>query len=131
MFISNFRKEALERLGLGPARMHEQHPHLVICVMTGRGFDGPQAHKPTYDIAGFWALSGAAHTHTAKTKRGKELQKGNPPILAPGFGDLTPGLAAVGGVTSALFQRARTGKGRVLTTRSARPSVRPSFRSRI
>ena len=116
VFVSNFRLDALRRLGLGPKQMHEAHPGLVICVMTGRGFEGPDASKPTYDVAGFWAISGAAHTH-------RKEGKGFPPMLGPGFGDLTTGMAALGGVTSALYKKSRTGKGSILTTSLLRTGI--------
>ncbi|CAE7402031.1 Sugct [Symbiodinium pilosum] len=41
------------------------------------------------DLSGFWARSGAAASHTDAA--------GYPAVLAPGFGDMATGLAAVGG----------------------------------
>jgi len=118
VFLSNYRYESLEKLGLGCDALSRRHPHLIICPMTGWGMEGPDSGKPVYDVGGFWARSGAAYTHL-------DVQdpKAFPPALAPGFGDMTTGLAAVGGICAALVQRARTGRGRVLTTNLLRTGV--------
>lgn len=95
-------------LGLDAESVLKRHPHLIICPMSGWGLTGPDAEKPVYDVAGFWARSGAASAHTGSD--------GYPAILAPGFGDMTTGLAAVGGICAALFHKSRTGHGQILTT---------------
>ncbi len=84
--------------------------------MTGWGTTGPDAGKPVYDVAGFWARSGAAHTHIPG-------EGDYPPVLAPGLGDITTGLSAVGGICAALVSRGKTGKGRVVTTNLLRTGL--------
>uniref|UniRef100_A0A7S4SF01 Formyl-CoA transferase n=1 Tax=Alexandrium monilatum TaxID=311494 RepID=A0A7S4SF01_9DINO len=108
VFLSNYRYAALRRLGLDAESVLRRHPRIVVCPMTGWGLEGPDADKPVYDVAGFWARSGAAKMHTSGD--------GFPAVLAPGFGDMATGLAAVGGICAALVARERSGKGRILTT---------------
>lgn len=115
VFLSNYRYEALQRLGLDAESLLKRHPRLVVCPMSGWGLEGPDAEKPVYDVAGFWARSGSAAVHTGAD--------GYPPVLAPGFGDMATGLAAVGGICAALVARERTGKGRVLTTNLLRTGL--------
>lgn len=108
VFVSNLRVPALRRLGLTSEAILARHPRLVVCAMSGYGAKGPEADRPGYDVACFWARSGAAAAHTGAD--------GYPPVLVPGFGDMATGLAAVGGICAALLQRTKTGRGRVVET---------------
>ena len=68
------------------------------------------------DVSGFWARSGAAASHTDAN--------GYPAVLAPGFGDMATGLAAVGGTRAACeCLLAVTWSGRTFQA-FARPSLR-------
>ena len=89
IYLSNFRNKALTGLGLAPEQVLERHPHLVCCIMTGYGRQGPAADKPGYEGSGFWARSSAAWQHTSFAD-GAEY----PPLVAPGFGDHTTSLAS-------------------------------------
>jgi len=115
VFLSNYRYSSMRSLGLDAESVLARHPKLVVCPMSGWGLEGPDADRPVYDVAGFWARSGAAWAHTGSD--------GYPAILSPGFGDMTTGLAAVGGICAALFQSSRTGKGQILTTSLLRAGV--------
>ena len=54
VFIENFRPGTLERWNLGPERLLEAAPHLVILRMTAFGQDGPYRER-----AGFGTLAEA------------------------------------------------------------------------
>ena len=95
VFLSNMRYNSLKSLNLGAEELLERHPHLIVCPMTGWGMEGPESDKPVYDVAGFWARSSAASSHTPRGEY--------PPILVPGFGDVTTALSAVGGICAAGF----------------------------
>jgi crotonobetainyl-CoA:carnitine CoA-transferase CaiB-like acyl-CoA transferase len=63
VLVENFRPGTLERLGLGPAVLHERNPALVISRITGFGQHGPYAPRPGFAsiaeaMSGFAALSG-------------------------------------------------------------------------
>ena len=63
VLVENFRPGALERLGLGPAVLHERNPRLVITRVTGFGQDGPYSSRPGFAtiaeaMSGFAAING-------------------------------------------------------------------------
>ena len=73
VLIENFRPGTLERLGLGPAELHEANPKLVITRVTGFGQDGPYAQRPGFATLAE-ALSGFA---------GLNGEPDGPPLLPP------------------------------------------------
>lgn len=108
VFVSNMRPAALERLGLGPARLMEEYPRLVCALITGYGREGAERDRAGYDVGAFWARSGAADLFRTTEQ---------PPLpLRGGFGDHVTALATTAGVLAALFERERTGKGRLVET---------------
>ena len=58
VFITNTRVAALTRLDLHPDALRSRYPGLVYGIITGYGLDGPDAHRPGYDVGAFWARSG-------------------------------------------------------------------------
>ena len=64
VFVSNLRRKALEKLGLGPEQLHERFPHLICAFSSGYGFVGPDADKAAYDASAFWSRSGMAMAGT-------------------------------------------------------------------
>ncbi len=63
VLVENFRPGTLERLGLGPAVLHERNPDLVITRVSGFGQDGPYAGRAGFAtlaeaMSGFASLSG-------------------------------------------------------------------------
>lgn len=115
VFITNVRPGALERLGLDHEALCAKYPRLVYGIITGYGLEGPEADRAGYDIGAFWARSGLAHTLVAPDEM--------PPPVRSGQGDHTTGLALVGGVMAALFDRERTGKGRLVATSLLRTGI--------
>jgi crotonobetainyl-CoA:carnitine CoA-transferase CaiB-like acyl-CoA transferase len=108
VFLTNLRPDALDRLGLGHEQLLSDNPHLVYALVTGYGLAGPEAHRPGYDVGGFWARTGVAAT----------LAPGEqpPPNVRGGFGDHVTGLATVSGILGALLERERTGRGQLVET---------------
>ena len=108
VFLTNIRMAALERAGLGPSTLRSRNPRLVYAIVTGYGLTGPEADRPAYDIAAFWARSGLA---AALTPPGGAL-----PFQRGGMGDHSAGMTAAGMVSAALFARERTGAGDLVST---------------
>ena len=98
--VDNARPGSLDERGYGPAKATEEHPSLVWCSITGFGQDGPYASWPGHDITYF------AHSGLMAGLNG-ELPWHPQVVLAIPVG----ALMAVAAVTSALFDRERTGRG--------------------
>ena len=103
--IHNFKTGGAEKLGLGYEQLKALQPGLIYCAVAGYDTSGPEAKRPGYDLviqgeSGLMALNGEANT---------------PPLK---FGvavvDLMTGMYAAQAVLAALFQRTRTGKGRLI-----------------
>ena len=107
-FVTNVRLAALQRLGLDPESVRKRFPRIVYGIITGYGLEGPDAHRPGYDLGGYWARSGLAHTLVPPGA--------NPPANRSGQGDHVTGMSLVAGVSAALFDAQRTGEGRLVST---------------
>ena len=115
VFVTNVRPAGLERLGLDAQTLTQKFPALVYGIITGYGLDGPDVDRAGYDIGAFWARSGLAHTMVAPDEY--------PPAIRSGQGDHTTALSLASGVMAALFDRERTGKGRIVSTSLLRTGI--------
>ena len=106
IFLSNMRPAALRRLDLGPEQLNERYPRLIYATISGYGLDGPDAHRPGYDVGAFWARTGIA--------RDLVPRDADPVPVRAGLGDHVTGITAVSGILAALHERQRTGVGRVV-----------------
>ncbi|SEF60276.1 Crotonobetainyl-CoA:carnitine CoA-transferase CaiB [Thermomonospora echinospora] len=99
VLVENFRPGTLERWGLGPDRLHEVNPGLVIVRVTGFGQRGPYAGRAGFGTLAE-AMSGFAHlTGDAD---------GPPTLPAFGLADSVCGIAASAAAMMALFHRERS-----------------------
>ena len=102
VLIENFRPGVMEKWGLGPDRLREINPSLVMLRVTGFGQTGPYADRRAFGTLAE-AMSGLAH---------QTGQPDGPPTLPP-FG-LADGVAAITGayaVMLALYHRDANGGG--------------------
>ncbi|MBV9000380.1 MAG: CoA transferase [Solirubrobacterales bacterium] len=106
VLIENFRPGVMEKWGLGPERLHELNPALVILRVTGFGQFGPYAKRRAFGTLAE-AMSGFAH---------QTGQPDGPPTLPPfGLADGVTGLAATIAVLLALHHRGHDGgRGQVI-----------------
>jgi crotonobetainyl-CoA:carnitine CoA-transferase CaiB-like acyl-CoA transferase len=105
VLMENYRVGVLDRLGFPVSRLHELNPGLVVLSITGFGHDGPEAKRAGYDqIAqgegGIMSITGTSQP----TKVGVPIA------------DLIAGMNGAYGVLAALYERASTGRGRVVRT---------------
>jgi crotonobetainyl-CoA:carnitine CoA-transferase CaiB-like acyl-CoA transferase len=108
VFLTNLRPEAISKLGLAPGPLLDAVPRLVYCAVSGYGTTGPDAHRAGYDVGAFWARSGLAAL---------SVPPGAPqPQFRGGVGDHVTAMTAVAGIMAALYDRERTGRGRVVET---------------
>lgn len=106
VFLTNVRPGGLKRAGLDHDTLLKRRPSLVYASLTGYGLEGPDADRPGMDSAAFWARSGLAALFRPKG--------GDPVPLRTAFGDHVASMAIVSGVLAALYERQRTGKGRLV-----------------
>ncbi len=102
VLVHNFRPGVPERLGIGWEQLRERHPRLVYCALTGYGDSGPAKDKAGYDqvlqtMTGLAAMQGPA--------------EGPPQILYGSVVDYYAASMLAFGVSAALFERARSGRG--------------------
>ena len=101
VLIESFRPGVLERLGLGPAALREQHPRLVLCSVSGYGQTGPYRLRAGHDL-NYLAFSGAlALTGTEQVPVGPQ----------PAVADYASSLQAVATILAALVGRSVNGRG--------------------
>lgn len=108
VFVSNVRMASLIKLGLGYDRLKELNQRLIYCHFTGFGQEGPDASRPGFDTAAFWAKGGLM----------ADLPfEGDYPLKpAGGIGDSIVSSNVACGILTALIARDRTGKGTMVTT---------------
>lgn len=106
--VEGFRPGVMERLGLGPVDCHARAPGLVYGRLTGWGQDGPLAQRAGHDI-NYIALAGAL------APLGRRENRPVPPLNL--LGDFAGGgLVLALGITAAVFERQRSGRGQVVDT---------------
>jgi itaconate CoA-transferase len=101
VLVQNLAPGAAARLGLSFEQLHERHPQLIVCDISGYGSDGPYRDKKAYDLlvqseAGFLSVTG---TEDEPSKAGCSLA------------DISAGMYAYSNILAALLQRGRTGRG--------------------
>jgi crotonobetainyl-CoA:carnitine CoA-transferase CaiB-like acyl-CoA transferase len=100
VLIENFRPGVMEKWGLGPDRLQELNPGLVILRVTGFGQFGPYAERRAFGTLAE-AMTGFAH---------QTGQPDGPPTLPPfGLADGVTGLAGAIAVLLALYRRKHNG----------------------
>ena len=52
VMISSWRPGVADNLGIAFAQLHERHPHLVVCEVSGFGADGPYRGHPRPRVPG-------------------------------------------------------------------------------
>lgn len=103
--MENFAPGAMERLGLGYEALSRLNPRLVYGAGSGYGRSGPNRNYPAMDLtvqamAGVMSVTGFAD---------------RPPVKAgPALCDFFGGTHLYAGIMTALFERERTGRGRLV-----------------
>lgn len=124
VLVENFRPGVMARLGLDAASLQAANPGLVYASISGFGQSGPLAERPAYDII-VQAMSGLMDMTG---------EPGAPPtMVGEAIADVAGGLFAAWGIMVALFDRSRTGRGRVvdLALFDALLSMMPSAGARV
>ena len=105
VFVTNMRPDSLKRLGLSYEDLKKLYPRLVYAIVLGYGEEGPDAGKPAFDTTAFWSRSGFFRDMAPRTE---DYYPVNPPA---GVGDTATGYLLLAEISTALYNRERTGKG--------------------
>jgi len=105
VLVENYRPGVMDRLGLGYDTLKAVNPRLIYCAISGYGQYGPLKDRPSFDIV-LQAMSGALAMNGEPG--------GLPTKLGIPLGDLVGGINGPIGILSALYERERTGKGRLI-----------------
>jgi itaconate CoA-transferase len=101
VLVQNLAPGAAARLGMSFEALHEAHPRLIVCDVSGYGNDGPYRDKKAYDLliqseSGFLSVTGSPD---------EPAKAGN------SIADIAAGMYAYSQILAALLHRGQTGKG--------------------
>jgi crotonobetainyl-CoA:carnitine CoA-transferase CaiB-like acyl-CoA transferase len=107
VLTENYRKGALEKLGLGYEALKKVNPGLIYCSISGYGRTGPYADRGGYDLiaqgmSGLMAITGEPG--------GAPVKSGSPVC------DINAGMLGALGVVAAYVHRLKTGEGQLVDT---------------
>jgi len=101
VLVENFAPGALDRMGLTWEHIHKTNPRMVVASVKGFG-PGPYEDCKVYENVAQCAGGSASTTG---------FRDGPPLVTGSQIGDSGTGLHLALGIVSALYQRARTGRG--------------------
>ena len=107
VLLENFAPGALDKLGCGWSVLHPLNPRLIYATASGYGITGPRSGDLAMDLtvqaaSGLMSVTGSAD---------------GPPMRAGvTVADFSGGIHAYGAVMTALFERERSGIGRLVET---------------
>lgn len=105
--VENFKPGTMEKMGLGPARLHDINPRLIVSSITGYGTAGPWK-----DRAGLDQVIQAASGLTSVTgKNQEETYRVGIPVI-----DITTGMVSAFALVSALYARVTGGEATHVST---------------
>src|SRR5215471_7492875 len=105
VLLENFSPGTMDRLGVGWAELNRVNPRLVYASGSGYGLSGPDRDNLAMDLT-IQAVSGLIST--------TGFPDGPPVKAGPAVVDFLSGIHLYAAVTTALFERERTGKGRLV-----------------
>jgi crotonobetainyl-CoA:carnitine CoA-transferase CaiB-like acyl-CoA transferase len=102
VLVENLSPGALEEMGAGWEALHQLHPGLVYCSISGFGRDAPLSHRPAFDLIA---------QATGGIMAAQNMRSRSPGVF---FGDLVSGAYAAVGILAALRYREATGQGQLV-----------------
>jgi crotonobetainyl-CoA:carnitine CoA-transferase CaiB-like acyl-CoA transferase len=105
LLVENYRPTVLPRAGLGFEVLREVNPRLIYAQLSGLGYDGPYAGRGGFDLIA-QGMGGIMHV-TGEAD-------GPPTSVGLPICDLGTGMWAAQGILAALYERQRTGRGRLV-----------------
>ncbi|MEM8813830.1 MAG: CoA transferase, partial [Pseudomonadota bacterium] len=106
--IENYRRDTMDKLGLGYETLKALNPGLIYCEISGFGRTGPYADRGGFDLiaqgmSGLMAITGEA--------------AGRPPVkVGAPISDITAGILSAMGCAAAYAHKLQTGEGQRVDT---------------
>ena len=118
VLTENYRKGAMDKLGLGYEALKSVNPRLIYCSISGYGRTGPYAGKGGFDLvaqgmSGLMAITG---------EPGGAPVKSGPPTC-----DINAGILGALGVVAAYVHRLKTGVGQLVDTSLYEAGVQQTY----
>jgi crotonobetainyl-CoA:carnitine CoA-transferase CaiB-like acyl-CoA transferase len=118
VLTENYRKGALDKLGLGYQALKALNPGLIYCSISGYGRSGPYADKGGFDLiaqgmSGLMAITGEPG--------GAPVKAGSPVC------DINAGLLGALGIVAAYVHRLKTGEGQLVDTSLFEAGIQQTF----
>ena len=105
ILVENFAPGVMDRLGVGAEELHKINPRLIYGSSSGYGKDGPYRDYPAMDLV-MQAMCGIINSTGFPDQ---------PPVKSgAAVCDFSAGIHLYGAIMTALYERERTGKGRVV-----------------
>ncbi len=117
VLVHNFRPRATRRMGLTYAELSAANPGLIYVELSAYGNKGPYAQRAGYDLL-FQALSGMLH---------RRMPDGTPIAAGVWAADCSTPIVLAYGVSLALLQRQRTGRGQKVETSLLQMAIAMQF----
>lgn len=105
ILVENFAPGVTTRLGIGPAELHEVNPRLIYGSSSGYGKDGPYRDYPAMDLV-MQAMCGVINSTGFPDQQ--------PVKSGAAMCDFSAGIHLYAAIMTALYERERTGVGRVV-----------------
>ena len=105
VLLENFAPGVMDRLGVGAAVLMADNPRLIYASGTGYGLSGPERNNLAMDVT-IQAASGAISI--------TGFADGPPVKAGPAIVDFISGSHIYGAITTALYEREKTGRGRMI-----------------
>ncbi|HLK26117.1 MAG TPA: CoA transferase [Caulobacteraceae bacterium] len=121
VLLENFAPGVMDRLGVGAEVLMGLNPRLIYASATGYGLSGPERDNLAMDIT-IQAASGAISV--------TGFADGPPVKAGPAIADFLSGTHLYGAIVTALFERERTGRGRLVEVAMVE-AMFPTFASNL
>jgi formyl-CoA transferase len=105
ILVENFAPGVMDRLGVGAAALHQINPRLIYGSSSGYGKDGPYRDYPAMDLV-MQAMCGVINSTGFPDQQ--------PVKSGAALCDFMAGIHLYAAIMTALYERSRTGKGRVV-----------------
>lgn len=113
--LTNFRTDALEKMGLTYEVLNEKFPRLIFAQILGYGEAGPEKDTPGYDYTAYGARGGFIGS--------LHQSDGEPVNAVTAFGDFQASVTLAAGILGAYIGRQKTGVGEKVTVSLHHTSV--------